>query len=269
VLHTQLAEQQQLRQAAEQGCTAAQAEVLAARQAAAEHQGEAKAAVMEAEQRAAAAAKAVGRADTAAAVAAAQRQQAEQTSDQFQRRLHEVQTQLNMQQQQERALREHIAKARTCMLIMSVQLSDTHLHLQAKWCTDRWALDTNRSSVQAESDIVNVQSRAEARLAKCRDEAASARQQCEEAAAQKLATAEAAIAELVQQGQQAADEADSMRKNLRQVEGRAAAAAEEHEVRDRVLLCDQGNLWLLAAADYMYDNLTEQCVLCRLSSRRV
>lgn len=120
VLHTQLAEQQQLREAAEQGCTAAQAEALAARQATAEHQGEAKAAVTEAEQRAAAAAKAVGRADTAAAVAAAQCQQAEQTSDQFQRRLHEVQMQLRMQQQQERALREHIAKVRTCMLIMSV-----------------------------------------------------------------------------------------------------------------------------------------------------
>lgn len=123
VLHTQLAEQQQLRQAAEQGCTAAQAEALAARQAAADHQGAAQAALTEAEQRATAAAKAARRADTAAAVAAAQRQQAEQTSDQFQRRLHEVQMQLRMQQQQERALREHIAKVRTCMLTASVSPS--------------------------------------------------------------------------------------------------------------------------------------------------
>ena len=120
VLHTQLAEEQQLRQAAEQGCTAAQAEEVAARQAAAEYQGVAMAAASEAEQRAAAAAKATRRADTAAAVAAAQRQQAEQASDLFQRRLHEVQMQLRMQQQQACALREQMAKARTCMLTVSM-----------------------------------------------------------------------------------------------------------------------------------------------------
>ena len=101
------------------------------------------------------------------------------------------------------------------------------------------ALSTERVPVQAESDTAAAKSEAEMQLAECRNEAAAARQQCEEAAAKDLAKAAATIAELVQQGQQAADEADSMRKNLQHAEERAAAAAEEHEVRACVLQCEE------------------------------
>lgn len=265
VMHTQLAEEQQLRQAAEQGCTAAQAEALAAGRAAADDQRAAEAAVTEAEQRAAAAAKAMKRADTAAAVAAAQRQQAEQASDLFQRRLHEVQTQLRMQQQQQRNLAEQLAKVCTCLPIMSVY-SLRYSHASAVQVMD-WSMGALhlRVPVQAETHATNVQSEAHTQLAQCRDEAAAAKQQCEKAAAVEVAKAGATIAELVQQGQRAVDEVDGMRKELKQVEERAAAAAEEHEVGGAGVLQRQGKIaWLLPAANGMSGFASHSRVHCRL-----
>lgn len=113
-MQEQLCEEQQLRQQAEARCTAAEADAQAACDAAARDRASAKAAVKDAERRAAAAARTANEAATAAAVAAAQRQQAEQASDLFQQRLHEVQDQLRTLQQRERALQHEIAQVSMC-----------------------------------------------------------------------------------------------------------------------------------------------------------